>query len=78
MNESLYQIISRVMDFPIEDLTDNSSPESIKSWDSFNGYVLLDELESNFDVKFSLDEVLDVKNISDIKKHLRNHGVKID
>jgi len=78
MSKKLYNLISRVLDVPTSEISDQSSPESIPSWDSFNGYILLDELESEFQVKFTLDEVLDVKTVSDIKRHLHNHGVELD
>ena len=78
MSSKLYSIISKVMNVSVDSLNDESSPESISSWTSFNGYVLLYELETQFQVKFSIDEVTDVKNISDIKRHLRNHGVSLD
>ena len=48
------------------------------TFDSFSGYILLDELESKFNVKFSLEEVIDVINVADIKQHLQNHGVNLD
>lgn len=66
------------MDVPVTELSDNSSPETIPSWDSFNSYLLLDELESEFQTEFSIDEVVETKNISDIKKHLKNHGIILD
>jgi acyl carrier protein len=39
---------------------------------------LLSELETGFNVKFTIDEAMDVKNIADIKRHLKNHGVNLD
>ena len=66
------------MNINIEEINDESNPSSISNWTSFNGYVLLDELETNFDVKFSIDEAMDVKNIADIKRHLQNHGVNLN
>ena len=74
----LYRLIADVFSINISDIDDQSNPESIDNWDSFNGFVLLDELETKFNVKFSLDEVTDVKNIADIKRHLQNHGVNLD
>lgn len=74
MSQKLYEIISNVMDVPIESLNDQSGPENIKNWDSFNGLVLVDEIENKFNVKFSLEEIIDVKTIEDIKKHLKNHN----
>ena len=78
MAEKLFQIISKVMNVPIEEINDESNPSTISNWTSFNGYVLLYELESNFNVKFSIDEAMDVKNILDIKRHLQNHGVNLN
>ncbi len=78
MSKKLYKIIAKVMDISIDEITDNSSPETIPSWDSFNSYILLDELESEFKTEFTIDEVTETKNVSDIKKHLKTHGVNLD
>ena len=66
------------MSVPVSQINDQSSPETIERWDSFNGLVLVDELEAEFQIKFTLDEVLDVKNVGDIKKYLRKHGVVLN
>ena len=78
MPEKLYDIISKVFSVPISEINDESSPETIESWDSFNGLILVDELESNFNIKFSVSEIVDVKNVKDIKRYLNNHGVDLD
>ena len=78
MSKRLYSIISKVMDIPISEINDESSPESIESWDSFNSYVLLDELESEFKTEFSIDEVVETKNVADIKKYLKKHGFELN
>jgi len=78
MPKNLFEIISEVMNIPISQINDESSPETIESWDSFNGLILVDELESNFNIKFSVSEIVDVKNVKDIKRYLNNHGVDLD
>jgi len=78
MPKNLFEIISEVMNIPISQINDESSPETIESWDSFNGLILVDELESNFNIKFSVSEIIDVKNVKDIKNHLNNHGVDLN
>ena len=75
MSKKLFNIISRVMEIKSSELTDESSPEDIENWDSYNGLLLVDELESEFNVKFTVEEFFDVHSIADIKKHLVNHGV---
>ena len=78
MSKKLYDIISKVFSIQISEINDESSPETIESWDSFNGLILVDELESSFNIKFSVSEIIDVKNVKDIKRHLNNHGVDLD
>lgn len=71
----LSTLLARVLDEEIDSITDESSPDTLQNWDSFNGLVLVDELEKEFSVQFTLDEILDVKTVADIKRHLKNHGV---
>ena len=52
--------------------------ETIQSWDSFNSYVLLDELESEFKTQFTIDEVVNTKNVADIKHYLKIHGIVLN
>jgi acyl carrier protein len=66
------------MNIPISRINDESSPESIETWDSFHGLVLLDDLETTFNVKFTIDEVVSTKTVADIKRNLQNHGVVLD
>ena len=78
MTNKLYSIIAKIMDVPESDVTDESGPETIANWTSFNSYVLLYQLESEFNVKFTIDEAVDVKIVADIKRHLKNHGVNFN
>ena len=70
MTKTLFQIVSRVMNIPIEKISDISGADSIPDWDSFNMFVLLDEIEKEFDVKFSLEETLEIKTVGDFRKKL--------
>ena len=78
MSKKLYDIISKAFSIQISEINDESSTETIESWDSFNGLILVDELESSFNIKFSVSEIIDVKNVKDIKRHLNNHGVDLN
>ena len=78
MSKRLYNLVAKVMNVQSSIISDESGPESIESWTSFKGYVLLYELESEFKVKFTIDEAMDVKKVADIKRHLRNHGVVLN
>lgn len=75
MTDKLYEIISRVFNIPISQITEDSGQENIEVWDSFNVYVLLDEIESTFNIRFNLDETMEIKKVGDLRKLLQNHGV---
>jgi acyl carrier protein len=66
------------MSVPVSRINDESSPETIESWDSFHGLILADELETQFSVKFVLDDLTSVKKVADIKKSLAKYGIMID
>jgi acyl carrier protein len=66
------------MEVQVTDIDDESSPDTIENWDSFRGLVLFEELERKFEVKFTLNELLKIKNIKDIKDMLSLRGVSVD
>lgn len=73
--ETLKELFARVLDIDKNDINDNSSPNNVALWDSFNGLMLVSELEKNFDVRFSMNEVMMVKNFKDIKETLKKHNI---
>ena len=75
MSEKLYRIVSKVFNVDNSKIDDETSPENLEEWDSFNFYVLLDEIENEFNVKFNLDETLEIKKIGDFKKIFQKHGI---
>jgi acyl carrier protein len=78
MSARLYDIISQVMAVPISQINDKSSDETIESWDSFSVLLLLNEVETAFKIKFTLDEIINTKTVNDIKRNLHNHGILLD
>ena len=78
MPKNLFEIISEVMNIPISQINDDSGSESMPEWDSFSMYVLLNEIEKEFNIKFSLEETLEIKNVGDFKKQLEKHGVNLN
>ena len=78
MRKKLFEIVARVFNIPVNEINYESNPENIENWDSFTGYVLLDEIEINFDVKFTMDESLEIKKIEDFKNILKKKGISFE
>lgn len=76
--DRLKAILSKVLSIGTDSINDKTSPDNVESWDSFNGLMLVSELEKEFNVKFTMEEVMSVKNVKDIKESLKKHGIKLN
>ena len=76
MNKKLNQIVSEVFNIEISEIDENTNPENSEKWDSFNFYVLLNEVEKEFNIKFDIDETLEIKKIGDFKVLLQKRGIE--
>jgi len=74
----LKAILSKVLEIDENKITDETSPNNVPTWDSFNALLLVSELEKAFNVKFTMEEVTAVKCVRDIKEALRRHNVKLE
>lgn len=68
MEERIRTIMSAVFDLPIESINEDSSPDSIESWDSLKHINLVVALEEEFKINFSDNEILEILNFKLIKK----------
>ncbi|MFH0892359.1 MAG: acyl carrier protein [Candidatus Falkowbacteria bacterium] len=76
--QNLKKLIAKILEISENDITDDTSPETIGSWDSFNGLMMVSELENAYNIKFSMDEVVSVRSFKDIKAALGRHSVKLE
>ncbi len=74
----LKNALSNVFGIKEDTINDKTSPDNVDTWDSLNGLMLVTELESKFNVKFTMDEVTSVKCVKDIKEILKRHGVVLN
>lgn len=75
--KTVKQILSKVLEINENEITDDTSPDNVETWDSFNGLMLVSELENEFKVKFTMNEVVSVRRVKDIKEVLKKHGVNL-
>ena len=75
MDKRLKTILSKILGVSAASITDDSSPGTISSWDSFNALMLVSELEAEFKVSFTMKEVTSVHSVLDIKKVLKKYNI---
>ncbi|MBM4149925.1 MAG: acyl carrier protein, partial [Lentisphaerae bacterium] len=56
MRDRVVAVISRVLNVPVAELNNTSSPDTIKNWDSLKHMALILALEEELQVAFSDDE----------------------
>ena len=78
MKEKLYTILNRILDVPVDEINDQTSPENTATWDSFNSILMVSELEKAAGQSFTMAEVMAVKNVGDIKKLLYKYHVSYE
>jgi acyl carrier protein len=58
-------------------IRDSLTPKDVPGWDSMNYLLFIAELEKEYNISFSIDEVLEAKSLGDVKKALVAKGVSV-
>lgn len=73
-NTEIYKKLSAIFRKTFEDQTievkEDTSASDIQKWDSLNHIILISEIEKEFGLKFSLDDVIGFETAGDIVKSI--------
>ena len=70
VEDRIKNIMSAVFELPVNQITDDSSPDTIGSWDSLKHMNLVVALEEEFKTEFTEDEIVEMMNYTLIKSIL--------
>jgi len=73
----LKKVLINVLEIEEEQIRDEITPDDIEIWDSFGGLILSLELEKEFNIQFTSEEMRAVTCIGDIKYYLKKHGINL-
>jgi acyl carrier protein len=62
MENRIKNVMSAVFEISVEEINDQTSSESIDSWDSLNLMNLIVSLEEEFDIQFDDQEIAEMLN----------------
>lgn len=71
MKEKVLQVVSRVMDVPVTELNEDSSPDTVAGWDSLKHMNLVLALEEELGVQFSDTQIVEMNSIGLILEILK-------
>lgn len=64
MNDRVFKVISQVLNVPLTQINEESSPDSITGWDSLKHMNLVLALEEEFNVQFSEEQIVEMLNVT--------------
>ncbi|MDY6987191.1 MAG: acyl carrier protein [Thermodesulfobacteriota bacterium] len=70
--DRILKIVSHVMSLPVEQLNEDSSPDTVENWDSIKHLNLVLALEEEFNIVFSDEEIVEMLSVALIVKTLKN------
>jgi acyl carrier protein len=74
---TLYQVLADIFEISFSDINDDMSSDEIESWDSLNTIRMVVEIENIFLVRLEIDDISNIRKVSDIYQLLKNNGVDI-
>src|SRR5437867_10692879 len=75
-DDRLYRTIAGVIGVGAETLDEDSSPETVPSWDSLNHLNIVMALEGEFGISLSVNDTLEIHNVGAIRSILGKYGVE--
>ena len=69
-------VMSAVLDIPIQEINDKSSSDTVVSWDSLKHINLVIALEEEFEMEFSESEIPEITNYRAIKEVILSYHLE--
>jgi acyl carrier protein len=76
-SDQLLTVFAEALNVSAETLTDDSSTETIPTWDSVAGMSLMVLLEETYDIAFEAEELAMLTSVGAVRRMLREKGVEI-
>ena len=66
MEDKIIELITRVLNVPVGDVTMETEIGELDEWDSLRNVQIIAQLEKEFEVKITPDMIMDLEDVSDI------------
>lgn len=66
MENKIIELIARVLNVPVGDVTLETEIGELEEWDSLRNVQIIAQLEKEFEVKITPDMIMDLEDVSDI------------
>lgn len=66
MEEKIIEIIARILEVDIEDVEMDTAIGDLPGWDSLNHIKIITELQNEYGVKYSQNDLAELEDVSDL------------
>ena len=73
--EKLYNSFANALQIDLNIINDGLKYQSIPEWDSISHMVLINEIETNFDIIIDTDDVIDMSSVQKAKEILIKQNI---
>ena len=77
MDDKVIQLLAKVLSLPAAEITDDFAMKDTEAWDSLKHMELVLSLEETFSIEFTLDEIVAMQSVGQIKKTLSEKGAAV-
>jgi acyl carrier protein len=74
MKEQIKRVMARTFDIQISDITDDAKINGIPNWDSLGHMLLMLELEAEFGVSISTDDMTNLLSLDLLDEYLKGNA----
>lgn len=75
--ERLNEVFRDIFDDDTIEVNDSTTADDIEDWDSLNHITLIDAVESEFGVRFTMGEVSGMKDVGEMAAIIKERGKKL-
>ena len=75
---TLHEVVARALRVPATSVSDESSPATLRRWDSLHHLDLMTEIEEAYGVRFSTADMVRAQSVGEIRRLLRERGIEVD
>jgi len=74
--DELLNIVSFVLNVPVNELSDSSGINDFENWDSMRHLVIISEIESHYNIYFKTEELFLLKTIQELRAAIHRSQIE--
>ena len=63
MKDRVYSVVAKVLEVPVESVDEQSSPDTVETWDSLRHMNLVLALEEEFGIQFTPEQIIEMLSV---------------